>query len=216
MNRSLKRRALIALSALAALATTALSQESGARGALAAEPAAGSTISGATDPAAAVVAAATASGACAAERELAGMDDRIPVPLLPRMADHQKRNMRDHLLAVQEIVVAAAAEDFAGIERAAGRIGYSAEMGRMCGHMGAGAPGFTGQALQFHHTADTIASAARERDLAGVMRALSATLGTCTTCHATFRQSVVDQAEWRSLVGQSEAPAASPARRAEP
>ena len=71
------------------------------------------------------------------------MDTRTPVPLLPMMADHQKRNMRDHLLAVQEIVAALAADNFAAVERSAGRIGYSEQMGQMCVHMGAGAPGFT-------------------------------------------------------------------------
>jgi DNA-binding MarR family transcriptional regulator len=36
------------------------------------------------------------------------MDTRAPVPLLPMMANHQKQNMRDHLVAVQEIVAALA------------------------------------------------------------------------------------------------------------
>ena len=48
--------------------------------------------------------------------------------------------------------------------RAASRIGYSEEMGRMCSHMGMGAPGFTETALQFHRTADTIGTAAKQRD----------------------------------------------------
>jgi cytochrome c556 len=129
------------------------------------------------------------------------MDTRVVVPLLPMMANHQKQNMRDHLLAVQEIVAAAASDDFAGIERAAGRIGYSEQAGQMCTHMGAGAPGFTEAGLLFHHTADTIVNAAREHDLAGVMRALGSTLQTCTGCHETYRQSVVDEATWNRLGG---------------
>jgi hypothetical protein len=70
------------------------------------------------------------------------MDTRAPVPLLPMMANHQKQNMRDHLVAVQQIVAAIAADDFAGIEKAAARIGFSEQMGQMCTHMGTGAPGF--------------------------------------------------------------------------
>jgi len=115
------------------------------------------------------------------------------------MADHQKQNMRDHLLAVQEIVVAAATDDFSAVELAAGRMGFSEQMGQMCTHMGAGAPGFTEQALNFHHTADTITAAAQKKDRAAVMKALGATLQTCTACHATFRQSVVDEATWNRL-----------------
>jgi hypothetical protein len=107
--------------------------------------------------------------------------------------------MRDHLLAVQEIILALAADDFAGVERAAGRMGYSEQTAQMCTHMGAGAPGFTERALDFHHTADTIATAARQHDRAAVMQTLGSTLQTCTGCHAVFRQSVVDEATWNRL-----------------
>lgn len=79
---------------------------------------------------------------------------------------------------------------------------HGAEIG-VCGTcMGARAPGFTEQALDFHHTADTIAAAARQHDRAAVMRALGPTLQTCTGCHATFRQSVVDEATWSRLTSQ--------------
>jgi len=131
------------------------------------------------------------------------MDTRAPVPLVPMMANHQKQNMRDHLAAVQEIVAAVAANDFPAIEKAAGRIGYSEQMGMMCQHMGAGAPGFTEAALRFHHTADTIAEAARQKDAQGVLAALTATLSTCTNCHAAFKQQVVDDATWASMTKQA-------------
>jgi hypothetical protein len=119
------------------------------------------------------------------------------------MANHQKENMRDHLLAVQEIILAAGREDFAGIEKAASRIGFSPQMGQMCTHMGAGAKGFTEQALAFHHTADSIAAAARQHDRAGVMTALGSTLQACTGCHQTYRQHVVDQATWTRLTSMA-------------
>ena len=99
------------------------------------------------------------------------MDTRVAVPLLPMMANHQKQNMRDHLLAVQEIILAAGRQDFAGVEKAASRIGYSPQMGQMCTHMGAGATGFTEQALAFHHTADAIGAAAQQiADMKGLFR----------------------------------------------
>ena len=144
---------------------------------------------------------------CDAHDALDAMDARAPVPLLPMMTDHQKRNMRDHLLAVQEIVVALAADDFAAIERSAGRIGYSEQMGQMCAHMGAGAPGFTEKAIAFHRTADTIVAAAKARDRTRVLDALGATLQTCTACHATFRQQIVDEETWNRM---THLPAPSP------
>jgi len=119
------------------------------------------------------------------------LDQRRPVPLLPMMAQHQKQNMREHLEAVQEVVAAAATNDFEKVAVAAKRMGYSETMGRMCEHMGAGAPGFTEQALAFHHSADDVAAAAATRDGSAVMSALSKTLNTCTNCHATFKQKLV-------------------------
>lgn len=120
------------------------------------------------------------------------LDERAPVPLLPMMANHQKETMRDHLVAVQEIVVGMSAQDFDAIEQSAKRLGTSAEMGSMCERMGAGAPGFTEQGLAFHRTADEIGDAARSHDMPRVASALGATLKTCTSCHASFKQHVVD------------------------
>jgi hypothetical protein len=129
-------------------------------------------------------------------------DQRTPVPLLPRMAAHQRENMRDHLAAVQEIIAAVSAEDFAAVERSAARIGYSDQMGQMCSHMGAGAPGFTELALHFHRTADTIAVAAKTRDRAATLKALSATVQTCVGCHAIYRQHIVDETAWEAIAGR--------------
>lgn len=69
--------------------------------------------------------------------------------------------------------------------------------------MGAGAPGFTEAALHFHHTADTIADAAKQKDVQGVLAALNATLATCTSCHSSFKQEVVDDATWASRTKQT-------------
>ena len=143
--------------------------------------------------------AVEASSAASAAAALDQLDPRAPVPLLPMMANHQKQNMRDHLVVIQEVVAALAADDFAGIERAAGRMGFSEQMGQTCTHMGAGAPGFTEQAIAFHHTTDRITAAAREQDRARVLSELSATLQTCTSCHATWKQRVVDEPTWQRL-----------------
>ncbi|MBI3201871.1 MAG: cytochrome c [Myxococcales bacterium] len=150
----------------------------------------------AAEPPAASQAPAAPSAPSTPSEVLDQMDKRAPVPLLPMMANHQKANMRDHLLAVQEIVVALASGDFAAVEKAAGRIGYSAEMGRMCSHMGMGAPGFTDKALGFHRAADKIVAAARARDEKRVLQELGTTLETCTSCHSTWKQKLVDDAAW--------------------
>jgi hypothetical protein len=135
--------------------------------------------------------AAAASTTPSPHEALDELDQRRPVPLLPMMAQHQKENMREHLEAVQEVVAAAAVSDYGKVALAAKRMGFSETMGRMCEHMGAAAPGFTEQALAFHHAADEIATAATKQDGRAVLASLSKTLSACTGCHAAFKQQPV-------------------------
>ena len=51
-------------------------------------------------PVAPVAEVSSGSAICEAHASLEEMDTRVAVPLLPMMANHQKQNMRDHLLAV--------------------------------------------------------------------------------------------------------------------
>lgn len=138
---------------------------------------------------------------------LAALDTRTPVPLQPMMAWHQKQNMMSHLVAIQRVVEAAAASDWAAVAEASAGIESSPQMKQMCQHMGAGADGFTERALRFHEQADGIGRAARAQDLSGVLEATSATLKACTTCHAEYRQQVVGAETWRTLTGQAHDPA---------
>jgi hypothetical protein len=130
-------------------------------------------------------------------------DTRQPLPLTAAMAAHQKRNMRDHLAAIQALIGALGRDDMDGVAKAAARLGYSEAMGQMCEHMGTAAPGFTPMALDFHRTADTIGDAARRGDRAGVLSALDRTLQTCVGCHSTYRQDVVDVETWKRLTAPS-------------
>ena len=108
------------------------------------------------------------------------------------MAAHQRAQMRDHLVAIQEVVAAVAAEDWGAVAEAAARLGSSPERDRMCSHMGEGAEGFAEQAIAFHRRADGIGSAAADADGAAVLRATAHTLEACTGCHAGWRQRIVD------------------------
>ncbi len=148
-----------------------------------------------------------APSACAPIEALAAMDPRRPVPLQPMMAWHQKQNMMEHLVAVQRITEALAREDWGAIAEASALIESSPQMQQMCRHMGAGADGFTDLALDFHRRADRIGVAARAQDGPGVLRATADTLEACTTCHATYRQEVVDAATWQARTGSDHDPA---------
>lgn len=142
-----------------------------------------------------------ATPAPAPHAALDAMDTRAPVPLLPMMALHQKEQMRDHLRVVQEVLEALSKEDWQGAETAARRFGSSPSMEQMCTHMGAGAEGFTEQALDFHTRADRIAEAARAKDAAAVLSATAHTVAACTACHDAWRQEVVSSETWSARTG---------------
>lgn len=158
----------------------------------------------------AVVALLAVTGACqrsensvisAAQEQLDAMDTRRPVPLIPMMANHQKENMRDHLVVIQEIVEALAIRDFAAVEKSAARISYSEKQAQMCARMGAGVDGFSDLGTDFHRTADSIIAAAKTKNVEATLKAVSNTLARCTSCHSQYRQDVVDKKEWQELTG---------------
>ena len=133
------------------------------------------------------------------QQQLAMLDVRNPVPVHPRMANHQRANMRDHLVVVMEVLQALANEDFEAVERSTERIAYSTRMGRMCGRMGAAAAGFADMGIFFHRTADTIIEAARKKDTKATLTAVSNTLATCAACHESYRQELVSINDWQEL-----------------
>lgn len=139
--------------------------------------------------------------------DLRALDPRRPVPLQPMMAWHQKQNMQEHLVAIQRITDGVAREDWEGIADAATGIESSPQMQQMCEHMGAGAEGFTELALEFHRRADAIGPAAQRHDAQGVLQATAYTLEACTSCHARYRQEVVDTETWTRWTGQVHEPA---------
>lgn len=147
------------------------------------------------------------SDACAPLMELAAMDPRQPVPLQPMMAWHQKQSMMEHLVAIQRITDALARQDWEGVAAGSALIETSPQMQQMCEHMGAGADGFTELALDFHRRADAIGAAARAQDATAVLQATSNTLEACTSCHATYKQDVVDAAAWQRRTGSAHDPA---------
>ncbi len=139
--------------------------------------------------------------------ELDAMDPRQPVPLQPMMAWHQKQNMQEHLVAIQGITDGLASGDWEKVAKASALIESSPQMQQMCRHMGAGAEGFTELALEFHRRADEIGKAAKAQDIQATLAATSHTLAACTSCHASYRQDVVDAKTWMERTGQAHNPA---------
>lgn len=123
----------------------------------------------------------------------AGDDASVLVNMPAMMQAHMRANMRDHLLAINEIQAALAQGrygDAAGI--AEQRLGMSSLKAHGAAHMA----GFMPEGMQaigtgMHHAASRFAliaqDAAVSRDLASTLAALSEVTGQCVACHAGYR-----------------------------
>lgn len=124
-------------------------------------------------------------------KNLANQDARKPVPLNATMAQHQLQNMREHLIAVQEIIAAMSERNFAGMKKAAQKLSSSPQMNMMCEHMGQGAPGYTEMGLALHKAADQLLVHADNKNYDAFVKQLNVTVKTCTSCHAQFKQQII-------------------------
>ena len=115
------------------------------------------------------------------------VDNRIPLNISPKKAQHQLMNMRSHLMAVQSIVDYLSKDEFGkASEVASSKLGLTKEMKMMCSSFGN--EKFEKLGIGFHQSADKMADVFKEGDKDKSLKALSATLGYCVECHSTFRQ----------------------------
>ena len=113
-------------------------------------------------------------------------DGRTVLHAPPQLLAHQRRMMRDHLAAVQEVVAAMAAGQYAkGARTAHERLGLSPEMARMCNRFG---PAFGAMGIAFHRDGDRLGDVLATGDPQQSLAALNQLLGDCVACHARFRQ----------------------------
>ena len=80
----------------------------------------------------AIILCSTASAQHHGQNKDSGPDLRKPLPLLEFMAEHQKKNMREHLEAIRDIVGGFAKKDFKVIKEASLNLGSSPQMNMMC------------------------------------------------------------------------------------
>jgi cytochrome c556 len=115
------------------------------------------------------------------------IDTRISLNLSAEMKQHQLRNMRSHLEAVQTITGLLAKRKFdQAAQIAHARLGLSAEMKKTCGMFGN--EKFEKLGLAFHNSGDALGDALSTRNLDKSLQALNVTMGYCVRCHATYRQ----------------------------
>jgi antitoxin component HigA of HigAB toxin-antitoxin module len=120
-------------------------------------------------------------------------DSRVAVDMPAMMQDHTRANMRDHLLAINEIQRLLAAGKYdAAADVAEKRIGMSSLEAHGASHLA----GFMPQGMQdigtaMHQAASRFAVTAQEtgvtRDLPRALGALSQITTQCVACHAAYR-----------------------------
>ena len=119
------------------------------------------------------------------KNQMSGSDDRIVLQASPMMKEHQKKNMREHLRTVQEIVALIGKKDFETASKTTHeKLGLNEEMKRMCGMFG---ESFLQMGIAFHESADRLSEVLKTKDMGKAITALDEMLVHCVTCHDTFR-----------------------------
>lgn len=120
---------------------------------------------------------------------LAAEDKRQWVEMPPMMQAHMLANMRDHLVAINEIIAYIAADelDKAG-EVAEERLGMSSLDNHHASHMAKFMPeGMRETGTAMHKAASRFAVVATEGEVQPALKALSDVTSACIACHASYR-----------------------------
>ena len=114
-------------------------------------------------------------------------DSRTSLQLNAMQKQHQLKNMRSHLEAVQEIIKLLALEKYDDASIVAElKLGSSTEMKLMCASFNN--KEFENLGLAFHKSADSMSEIFKQRNKNKSLQALSTTLNYCTACHSKFKQ----------------------------
>ena len=120
-------------------------------------------------------------------------DNRQKVEMPPMMREHMLRNMRDHLLALEEITRYLASHEYdRAAEIAEERLGMSALDDHGASHMAKVMPAeMAAIGTGMHRAASRFAIVARDAEIEGGLNAafaaLSEVMQQCVACHAGYR-----------------------------
>jgi len=124
---------------------------------------------------------------------LEAADDRQEVKLPPMVREHMLRNMRDHLMALEEITRYLADKQFdMAAEIAESRLGMSSLDAHGASHMSQFLPKEMGQiGMKMHRAASRFSITAVNAELEGgqtkALSALSDVIQQCVACHAGYK-----------------------------
>jgi len=127
--------------------------------------------------------------ACACSISLADNDARRLVQLPEMMQQHMMSNMRDHLVAINEILVNLGNGEFEeAAEIAEYRLGMSSLESHGARHMAGFMPeGMRQAGTAMHEAASRFALKAQEEEALPAYNALSEVTSACVACHTEYR-----------------------------
>jgi len=119
----------------------------------------------------------------------AAEDQRQLVQLPPMMQQHMLSNMRDHLQAIDEILIAMAKDELdLAAEIAEQRLGMSSLQSHGAAHMAQFMPeAMRLSGTSMHKAASRFALKAQEGEALAAYRSLSEITSSCVGCHAAYR-----------------------------
>ncbi|HIP37061.1 MAG TPA: cytochrome C [Crocinitomix sp.] len=114
-------------------------------------------------------------------------DKRTSLKLNAKQKNHQLKNMRSHLIAIQSIIDLLADGNYDDASTVAyTQLGSTTEMKLMCASFGN--EQFENLGLEFHQSADEMSEIFKEKNHKKSLKALSHTMDYCIRCHETFKQ----------------------------
>ena len=114
-------------------------------------------------------------------------DNRTSLNLSPAMKQHQLKNMRAHLTAVQNIIIQISSGNFVQASNTAHQqLGLTKEMESMCNSFESDI--FKDLGISFHKSADELGEILKKGNTEDSLAALGNTLSYCVACHAQFKQ----------------------------
>lgn len=120
---------------------------------------------------------------------IAEKDTRQLVKLPEMMQSHMKSNMRDHLVALNEILVSLSNKEMdKAADIAENRLGMSSLTSHGADHMGKFMPeAMQNAGTQMHKSASRFALKAQEGELQPAYKSLSTVTAACISCHSAYR-----------------------------
>jgi len=114
-------------------------------------------------------------------------DGRTSLQLNAMQKNHQLKNMRSHLEAVQNIILLLSEDKFDEASTLSyEKLGSTTEMRLMCASFGNET--FENLGLAFHKSADEMSEIMKKKNKEESLAALSNTMNYCVQCHASFKQ----------------------------